>query len=257
MIDLPCASYVHDFSATERRLVIVLQPMIQDHPGPPYIDGFAWKPKEPTRILVIDKADLGSRRIYELPAFFAFHFGSAWAERDGTIRFDACVSEDASFATRGARELLKGVWTPAPPPALSLITLSPGGQARLERSPVVGEFPRNDPALSGWPRTLTIHATADNGGPLFHGLATHNWRTGQSDAFDFGPAHMVEEAVFTPRPGGAGELDGWLLAPSVNLAARATELHVFDARHVADGPLCTWRAPLALPVSLHGAFVAA
>ena len=67
----------------------------------------------------------------------------------------------------------------------------------------------------------------------------------------------MEEAVFVPRPAGTDELDGWLLAPSVNLLARATELHVFDARRVASGPICTWRADVVLPVSLHGAFVSA
>lgn len=259
MIDLPCASYVHDFTASERWLVVILQPLIRekDAPASPYIDGFRWRPSEPTRVLVIDKADLGSRRIYELPAFFAFHFGPAWAESDGTIRFDACVSADPAFATRGGREVLKGDWTPTPPPVLALITLPPDGQARLEKTQATAEFPRGDPARAGWPRAMTIHATGDATRPLFHGLATYNWSTHQPNVFDFGSAHLVEEAVFAPRPGGEGELNGWLLATSVNLVAKATELHVFEAARLADGPLCTWRAEVALPVGLHGAFVPA
>jgi all-trans-8'-apo-beta-carotenal 15,15'-oxygenase len=256
-IDLPCASYVHDFSATDRHLIVILQPLIQDHAAATYIDGFTWRPREPTRVLVIDKSDLGSRRLYELPAFFAFHYGPAWVETGGVIRFDACVYDDPGFATRGAREVLNGQWTATPPPVLSLITLGPGGQARMERTDVVAEFPRVDPGVAGWPRACTIHATDDAGTPLYHGLAVHNWSSHTSDAFDFGPAHLVEEAVFVTRPGGGGELDGWLLAPSVNLAAKATELHVFDAGRVSAGPICTWRAEAALPVSLHGAFVAA
>ena len=256
-VDLPCASYVHDFTATERHLILVLQPLLQEKPTLPYIDSFVWKASQPTRILVLDKADLGARKIYDLPAFFAFHFGAAWADPDGTIRFDACVSEDPAFATRNARQVLKGEWTPIPPPKLSLITLLSNGHAKIEKTDIVAEFPRADPSLSGWPRSTTIHATSDRNGPLFHGLATYNWRTGRADAFDFGGAHLVEEAVFVPRPEAKGELDGWLLAPSVNLVAKATELHVFDARQVAAGPLCSWRADVALPVSLHGAFVAA
>jgi len=257
VIDLPCASYVHDFSATRRHLIVILQPLIQDHAAADFIDGFTWKPDEPTRILVIDKADLDSRRLYDLPAFFAFHHGPAWAEADGSIRFDACVSPDPGVAILGGREVLKGDWTPRPPPGLALITLAPDGGAKIERADIVAEFPRVDPGVAGWPRAFTIHATGDGGGPLFHGLAVHDWKTGRSDAFDFGGAHLVEEAVFVPRPDARGELDGWLLAPSVNTAAKATELHVFDAAHVAAGPICDWRAPFALPVGLHGAFVAA
>jgi carotenoid cleavage dioxygenase-like enzyme len=257
LIDLPVASYVHDFSATTRHLILVLHPLIQDRMALPYVDGFTWRPERGTRILVIDKADLGSRRIYELPAFFAFHFGAAWAEAGGTIRFDACVSDDPSFAIRGAREVLKGTYTPGPATVLALITLSPDGRAKIERTPVAAEFPRNDPTFSGWPRSRTLHATGAGEGPLYHGLATHDWKSGQSDAHDFGPGQLVEEAVFVGRAEAKGELDGWLLAPSVNLAAKATELHVFDARHVAAGPVCSWRADLALPVSLHGAWVGA
>jgi all-trans-8'-apo-beta-carotenal 15,15'-oxygenase len=259
MVDLPCASYVHDFTATARHLILVLQPLLlKQNSTLPYIDGFAWKPTQPTRILVLDKADLGDRKIYELPAMFAFHFGDAWADPDGTIHFDACVSDDPTFATRNARQVLNGDWTPLPPPRLSLITLTTDRQARIERTDTVAEFPRTDPLHAGWPRAYTVHATGGKAdGPLFHGLATHNWKTGASDTFDFGGAHLVEEAVFVPRPGSAEELDGWLLAPSVNLAAKATELHVFDAGRVAAGPLASWRAEVALPVSLHGAWVGA
>ena len=256
MVDLPCASYVHDFTATERHLILVLQPFLQERQTAPYVDGFVWKASQPTRILVLDKADLGDRRIYELPSMFAFHFGDAWADPDGTIHFDACVSDDPTFATRNARQVLNGEWTPLPPPRLSLITLTTDRRAHIERTDTVAEFPRIDPLHAGWPRAYTIHATGSDGrGPLFHGLATHNWKTGVSDAFDFGGAHLVEEAVFVARPGSAEELDGWLLAPSVNLAAKATELHVFDAGRVAAGPIASWRAEVALPVSLHGAWV--
>jgi carotenoid cleavage dioxygenase-like enzyme len=257
MIELPVASYIHDFTATERHLVIVLQPLIQTKATPAFIDGFAWRGGEATRILVIDKSDLGDRRLYELPAFFAFHHGAAWAEADGTIRFDTCAAADPAWALKAGRDVINGDWTPLPPPTLSLVTLPPeGGEAKMESSGVAAEFPRTDPNVSGWPRSSTIHATGDGASPLFRGIAVHNWGASRSDAFDFGPAHLVEEAVFVPKTGG-GELFGWLLVPSINLSAKATELHVFDAEGVNGGPLCTWRAEACLPASLHGAWVAA
>ncbi len=256
VIDLPRASYVHDFSTTARHLVIILQPLIQDGATLPFIDGFAWKPDQGVQVLVLDKTDLSARRVYELPTFFAFHYGSAWEDAGGTIRFDVCASPTPDFATRGGREVLRGAWTPTKQTRLAAISLATNGKASFEPTGVVAEFPRADGRFNERARRFSIHATADHDGPLFHGLATHDWTTDRSDAFDFGATHMVEEAVFTPRPGGTTELDGWLVAPSVNLAARATELHVFDARHVSDGPVCTWRADYALPVSLHGVFAA-
>ena len=257
IVELPRASYVHDFTATDRRLILILQPFIMDRTTLPFIDGLTWRPEQGVQILVLDKADLTKRRLYELPAFFAFHYGAAWEDAGGTIRFDVCASPNPDFATRGAREVLHGAWTQTEPTRLSLITLSPDRRASLQPTGVVAEFPRSDGRFAGEARRYSVHATADHAGPLFHGLSVHDWKTAVADTYDFGPSHMVEEAVFTPRPGGADELDGWLLAPSVNLTARATELHVFDARHVSDGPICTWRADVALPVSLHGVFVAA
>jgi all-trans-8'-apo-beta-carotenal 15,15'-oxygenase len=258
MVELPMASYIHDFTATRRHLILILQPWIQDRMVMPYNDSFTWRPEQGTKVLVLDKADLTKRRVYELPAFFAFHYGSAWEESDGTLRFDGCFSEDARFATENGKTLMTGAWKSQRPAMLGLVALHPDGRATLESTGVAAEFPRTDGRVSGGARRYTIHASgAARTAPMFHGLAVHDWKTGKSDAFDFGVHQLMEEAVFVARPSGADELDGWLLAPSVNTKAKATELHVFDARRVAAGPLCTWRADRALPVSLHGAFVKA
>jgi carotenoid cleavage dioxygenase-like enzyme len=63
--------------------------------------------------------------------------------------------------------------------------------------------------------------------------------------------------VFVPRPGGGAEFDGWLVGTTINLSARRTELHLFDAGRVAAGPLVSWAADVALPVTFHGVFVGA
>lgn len=93
--------------------------------------------------------------------------------------------------------------------------------------------------------------------PLFQGVAVRDWKRDADQVFDFGPRHLVEETVFVPRPGSSEELDGWLVGTTVNLDAKATELHVFDARRVQQGPIAAWRAPVALPVTFHGVFVQA
>jgi len=258
MMGLPMASYVHDFTATKRHLILILQPWVQDRMVMPYADSFTWRPELGTKVLVLDKADLTNRRIYDLPAFFAFHFGSAWEEADGTLRFDGCLTSDAMFATTNGKAIMKGSYEPEPTPILTLVTLRPDGRATLDATGITAEFPRVDGRKSGDTRRYTIHATATAPDtPLFHGLATYDWKDGKSDNYDFGASQLVEEAVFVARPGGSDELDGWLLAPSVNTRAQASELHVFDARRVADGPMCAWRSDYLLPVSLHGVFVTA
>jgi all-trans-8'-apo-beta-carotenal 15,15'-oxygenase len=254
VIDLPRASFMHDFTATARHLILVLQPWVFDHSGMPYASQFAWKPELGTQVLVIDKADLSRRRIYELPTFSYFHLGDAWEDASGTIRFDVAAGKDVAFAVDGARVLVEQRGTvPGDPAVLALITLHTDGRADMVSSGVNAEFPKGDPRRAGQPRRLTVHVAGETAGrPLATGLAVHDWETGRSDAFDFGDGVIAEEAVFVPRPGRSGESEAWLIAPSINLAEGVTELHAFDAGRVADGPIASWRADVALPAGFHG-----
>lgn len=254
IVRLPRASYMHDFTATARHLVIVLQPWVFERSGMPYVSQFAWKPDMGTQVMVIDKADLGRSRIFELPTFSYFHLGDAWEDGSGAIRFDVAAGKDVQFAVEGARVLVEQRGTvPGEPAQLALVTLHADGRAEMAGSGVTAEFPRCDPRRAGLKRSLTAHVAGERGGrPLPTGLAVHDWETGRSDSFEFGDGHIMEEAVFVPRPGRSGEAEAWLVAPSINLAEGVTELHVFDAGRVADGPLATWRADVALPAGFHG-----
>ena len=255
-ITLPRASYIHDFTATERHLVLVLQPWLRERDVQPFDASFVWRPEAGVQVVVLDKADLSNRRTYELPSFFFFHLGDAWSERDGTIRFDACIESDVGFVTQGACELLKGGKVAGLSPRMALVTLGSDGRASLQPTAVTGEFPRTDARFAGLARRRTIHVSGyENGLAQPTRLALQDWATGRSDAFDFGAHQQVEEFVFTPRPGASAEMDGWLVGSTLNLKAAASELHIFDARRIAHGPLASWRADLALPVAFHGAFV--
>ncbi len=254
VIDLPRASYMHDFTATARHLIVVLQPWVFDHFGMPFSSQFAWKPDMGTQVLVIDKTDLSRRRIYELPTFSYFHLGDAWEDASGTIRFDVAAGKDVAFAIDGARVMVEQRGTVAGEHAvLKLITLHTDGRAELASSGVTAEFPKNDPRRAGLPRRLTAHVAGERPDrPLPSGLATWDWETGRSDRFLFGDSQIMEEAVFVPKAGATAEVDAWLVAPSINLAEGVTELHAFDAARVSDGPVASWRADVALPAGFHG-----
>ncbi|MBX9576079.1 MAG: carotenoid oxygenase family protein [Caulobacteraceae bacterium] len=254
LVTLPRASYLHDFTATERSLVFVLQPWVFERPGMPYASQFAWKPEMGTQVLVVDKADLSRTRLFDLPAFSFFHLGDAWEEADGTIRFDVAANKDASFAIEGARVLVaqRGV-VPGEPSMMKLITLHADGRAEMASTGVTGEFPRSDPRRPCSRRRLTAHVHGERSDrPLPNGLAVQDWETGRSSTFLFDDVQIVEEAVFVPRPGRTAEDEAWLVAPSINLAEGVTELHAFDVARIADGPVATWRADVALPAGFHG-----
>lgn len=244
MIRLPMASYIHDFTATERHLVIVCQPWIQDSSHLPYVDSLVWQPERATRVLVIDKDDLSKRREYELPPLFFFHLGDAWEESDGTIRFDGCFHADPAFATNGAPALLHGRYDHIERPELMLVALHADGKTKFSRTGITAEFPRSAPHSAGLSRQSTIHVggfSAER--PFARSIGIWNWDNGRGDQFDFGARQLVEE--FVP-------VGDYLLGTTLNLDAEATELHLIDARRVSDGPVVSWRSELPLPLSFHG-----
>jgi all-trans-8'-apo-beta-carotenal 15,15'-oxygenase len=256
MIDLPRASYFHDFTMTARHIIIVLQPWIQERFVFPLSTGMVWHPELGTQVLVLEKADLTKRRVFELPAFSFFHLGDGWVERDGTIRFDGCLEADPTFGQRTAAGLLSGIHIKAPRPSLTQIVLRPDGKAALVKTGIAAEFPASDRRLAGFARRHTAHVTGYRDTPFPHAIAMWDWQRGRDDVHDFGSRQLVDEFLFVPGKGG-GERDGWLVGTTLNLDAKATELHVLDAAHLDAGPRATWRASLPLPLTFHGTFRAA
>ena len=77
---------------------------------------------------------------------------------------------------------------------------------------------------------------------------------GTTQSFDYGPGVIAEEHVFVPRPGPSREDDGWLVGAFLDYARGLSGLAVFDARHVADGPVARAWLEYPLPLAFHGQF---
>ena len=122
----------------------------------------------------------------------------------------------------------------------------------------VADFPRIDPAPHGAsaPRALRAHRCARGGGWPLSRVDRIDPDHGVVDGWTY-PRHLIpEEHVFVPR--GTAEGDGWLVGPFLDLERSAAGLSVFEARHLADGPLWAGSScPTPLPLGLHGTFVGA
>jgi all-trans-8'-apo-beta-carotenal 15,15'-oxygenase len=253
MIDLPRKSYFHDFTMTARHIIIVLQPWIQEGMKFPISTAMKWRPELGTQVLVLDKADLTKRRMFELPSFAFFHLSDGWEEKDGTIRFEVCLEADPTFGQVSASALLRGEHIPSPRPILTQIVLKADGKGELRPTAHAAEFPSSDPRFAGRARRYTHHVTHYRNTPFPHAIAQWDNRKQADRVYDFGDHQLVEEFLFTPN--GAAENAGWLVGTTLNLKAGATELHIFNAQNVEAGPIATLRASLPLPLTFHGRLV--
>jgi carotenoid cleavage dioxygenase-like enzyme len=256
LLDIGKAAYIHDWAMTERHLIIMVQPWINESLRPPVVEGFEWHPEAGFKFLIVDKDDFSQRRWAQGPARAFYHTGAAWAESDGTIRLDAALYKEPVLGVGGAVDEIKGVWTGAEDKFISNLTqivIPPNGDARFIETGLDGDFPQVDPRRHGLPRRLTALVTGQSASqPGMTALSVHDWSSGDTQTFDFGDGRMVEEFLFVAKPGGGGEADSWLIGPVLNLKTGTTDICVFDAGHVRDGPVCIWRGERSWPLGFHG-----
>ena len=259
-IDAGPLGMVHDFVVTTRHLVIVIPPLVFE-PMPDHdllLDALAWRPELGSRVLVVEKDDFDARRWYQLPAGFGFHHGNGWEDASGVIRFDHCVAADATLMSETMRFVMRGEFKASAPELYTHFALHPDGRAEVESSGEEAEFPRIDPARIGRRHRYVYTLGAPPG-------LTRAWRLRRvvkrdlerddaTESFDYGPGVLPEEHVFVPRPFPRGEDDGWLLGPFLDYERGASGLAVFDARHIADGPLARAWLDYPLPLAFHGHF---
>ena len=258
-IDAGPLGMVHDFVVTSRHLVFVIPPLVFE-PSPDsevLLDAFVWRPALGSRVLVVDKDDLDTRRWYQLPAGFGFHHGNGWEDAGGTIRFDHCVASDATLMTETMRAVMRGELKPSAPELYTRFTLHPDGRSETDETGEEAEFPRIAPAVTGRRNrhVYTVGAPSDgSGGWRLRRVVKRDLETGASESFDYGPGTMAEEHVFVPRRVPRGEDDGWLIGAWLDYRRGLSGIAVFDARHVAGGPLARAWLDYPLPLALHGQF---
>ena len=260
LLDVRAPAMLHDFAVSQRHLVFLLAPITLDtaavRAGAPMLDAMRWAAEQPTRVLVVDKADFTRQRIFEMPATQVFHIGNAWD--DGRLlRLDYVQSTPLPEFNAAARQIMRGERTTrdVSTPRVLEIALQTGVLHVASRDEAV-EFPVVDPRVVAQRHRFVWYATAVDTGARwgFNGLMRLDIDSGARERFSFGNGVVVEEHVLVPRPGSTLEGDGWLVGMGYDILRRRSFLSVFDALRLADGPLARAWLPYAVPYGFHGRF---
>ena len=86
---------------------------------------------------------------------------------------------------------------------------------------------------------------------LFTGLVKHDLDTGESWTVEFGEERYGSEPGFAPRVGAVDEDDGYLVTFVTDMNADRSECVVYDARKLADGPVCRIMLPARISSGTH------
>ena len=261
--EAPYAGMVHDFAITQDYVVFPIFPTIVDlerlKAGGPHwmsdISQDAWLGVMPR------KGGVRDLRWFKRPGGQFFHVINAWNDGE-TISLDLCVSEmnpfpfipDVSgmdFDPRKA-STLPSRWT---------LDLTRNDDRIDERtiSRVPGDVPRIDDRRIGdhyrqtWMGMVDPTRAMRISGPTgagFNMVGRLDMDTGETDAWFGADDDAFQEPQFAPT--GEGELDGYILSVIEKHAENRSDVGVFRAGRMADGPVAVIHMPLRLRGAVHG-----
>jgi carotenoid cleavage dioxygenase len=264
-IDLPGPRLQHDIAVTETRSLVFDMSMM-------------WDPDElakgrvklrffrdvPSRIGVLPRYGTNADvRWFEVDPFFMYHTIAAWDEGDEVVLIGCQIPEPTTGD--GAPSGLAVV------PSIANLRLEPylyewrldlaTGRARERRlDDRLTEFPRiNDDHLAG-PARFSYNPTVRPGTEtlLFDGLVTYDLTNGTTIAdYRYPAGWFGGETTFAPATHATAEDDGYVLTFVAEEATGASELYVWDARAVGDGPVARLPIPQRVPTGYHTQWITA
>jgi carotenoid cleavage dioxygenase len=253
----PYPAMVHDFMVTENHVLFPVMPLTASlDRAMRGLPAFAWEPAMGAQVGVMRRdGDVADIRWFNAEACYVFHALNAW-EADGKLFCDVMRYHEAPLFPRadgapGASAAARLVrWTFDLDAASDAIRQTP-------LDDLSGEFPRVDPRVEtrqhrhGWYGA----DTSGSGGTLLNAIAHLDLETGRRQVFELPGGDAASEPVFVPRAADAPEGDGWITAVVYRAAEDRSDLLIFDAQAVANGPLATARAPRRVPFGFHGNWV--
>ena len=255
---------VHDFVVTSKHIVIVLPPYHYEGEGAEnFLDAHVWYPEQATRVLVVDKNDFSQQQWYELPAQWIFHFGNGWEDEAGVIRFDAARTDNPLVMVDTFRDLMSGKLTGATPSQHHHYQIDTKAK-RISEAPMFGpfmdtEFPSVDPRVSCRQNQRLCLLSHDQSKPAAHinlnEVSMYSYQGDELQSFRYPDAEIPEEHIYVPDLEQPAERGGWVIGTALNWQTKQTKLNLFNADHVADGPIATATLPYGIPLGLHGKFV--
>jgi len=243
---------MHDFLITARHLLLVLPSLSVNPLKSGYFERTEYDPDIPMRVLIVDKNTFKITKQFELPAAFVFHFGNAWEERDGSIRFDACLYKNADIIHQLSRVMAGKTQEDKNKATSVLITLHTNGATSLDSFGGTSEFPRIAPHLTGLKNTYLYHLSAHKNALWSDSVNRLSVDTGKQDTYRYGADFLVEEHVPVCPKG--QESQGYLVGTALHIPSKRTSINVFDVNNLANGPITRGWLPYHLPLGFHGNF---
>ena len=250
-VDVPAPIMMHDFLITEEHTVFLDSPIVLNIGNTDGGPVASWSPENGTRLGVMPR--MGSAddiSWFEIDPCHVQHFWNAWADGDRIeLRGARWKEVDFGYEAEGSSIEVEPAL-----PARFWVDLAAGKAGWEHFDDMGGEMCRFNDDYNGVYNRYDYMAAyttpmAQLGG--FDAVAGYDAATGERQVWDFGGEREVGEPVFAPDPNGSDEGDGWVLCFATDRGATFTEINVFEARRLSDGPAAVVRLPQWVPAGFH------
>ncbi|AFY70034.1 Carotenoid oxygenase [Thalassoporum mexicanum PCC 7367] len=252
---------VHDFVLAGKYLLFCIPPVRLDVlpvllKTKSYSESLRWQPQQGTQILVVDRNNLEIVSRSQVDAWYQWHFGNGYTDRDGNIMFDLVRYDDLA-TNQYLQEVITGNPQTKAVGELWQGRLQPetGKMLTMQRvSDRICEFPRINPHQVGQPHRhvyLAIHRRGVNTvKETFGAIGSFDYASATMHEADFGAGKYVSEPVYAPDVHNPEQ--GWLLITVYDATAHQSEVWVMDAQHLDNAePVCRLALPEVVPLAFH------
>jgi len=261
-IPLEYSSFVHDYALSEKWMAFLIPPMVGNvlrflFGLDTFFNAIEWRPELGTKIALMSR-DGGDPIYLETETCMAGHVVGAWDDGDDLV-VDMCQLEEWSQMGDAAAEFRTSDWSGFGASSVWRYRIDPrSGRVRREMiSDLPAEFPTiaADRECLGARYAYFASNTRAGEGGMFKALMKLDCETGDTRLFDFGDDKVSLQPTFVPCGDGAAEDDGWVMTLVHDGATKTTQIPIFDARAIDDGPLCTLRLHENAGITFHGCWI--
>jgi carotenoid cleavage dioxygenase-like enzyme len=254
IIDANYHAMLHDFLITKNHILMILPSLRIDPKAKSFMQQQSYNKDQPMKVLVVDKNDFSLKSTHEFPACFLFHFGNAWEEKDGSIKFDGCRYPDLKIMDIIEDVMVGKTSTNKQSFSQSvLFTIHPNGKTKQEFFDGITEFPRIYPSLTGLKAQKIFTIGGEKEHETMHSIRSVNVDTGKIDEYDYGSDYLVEEHVVVEK-GSTPQKNGWLIGTALHWPSKKSCVSLFEAENLAAGPIAKAWLPFHIPLGFHGNF---
>ena len=268
-IPSPRYAYIHDFIVTEHYILLNFHPAIMSIYGflfgqQSIVDSISWQPELGNLVMVVDRSGQQEPFSLHVDTSWMWHSLNAYEKGHHIIAEFVATTEPKELLGEHPmfHEIMRGKRGDAPAP-YNIRRYSIDVKNKTIREEILDsgnyEFPNVNPRHQAHLHRFGYFVKKSSDELFWENVVRMDMQSGNIDSYEFGKGFYCSEPIFVSKPNtyydpSSKKEPGWVLNEIYNGYTQKTFLAVFDAEHIADGPVAQVHLQHHVPISFHGSW---